>query len=408
MHALFDYATAVVMTVIALWRLPAVRYGDAHRRALWGCYAGFAAALWLSTEAVQRWLNDAPVVDLAVLIKHYVSTAAILAILTYVSATYGKTDQPVIPRHVAISRGITRVAYKGALGTIALMTVLFFTVVHRATPSKDFVADHTGQWGATAYLTLFYIYLIAASAVCGYQWTSAFRRAETVLLRIGLLLMSIAMWIGVAYTAIRIALIWLAVAAPLSRATEQEVVNVTAWMVVVLFLLFAAGATIPTGYAAAARWRAWNALRRLYPLWHDLVTAFPGTAFAPPASRLRELVRFSLPVDVRLDRWVADITDAVNKLRYYAPSELLFLAEDATEEHADPQPAAEAYWIKAALQAVADGTRLPVPSAALPAKPIANTGAQQAWLLRVQKAYAGITDAQARQLLTDAAQESAA
>ena len=98
MHALFDYATAVVMTVIALWRLPAVRYGDAHRRALWGCYAGFAAALWLSTEAVQRWLNDAPVVDLAVLIKHYVSTAAILAILTYVSATYG------IERKLAVSR----------------------------------------------------------------------------------------------------------------------------------------------------------------------------------------------------------------------------------------------------------------------------------------------------------------
>ncbi len=52
-----------------------------------------------------------------------------------------------------------------------LLTVLFFTVVDRSTPSDRFVADHAGQWGgATLYMSVFYLYLGAASAVCAYQW----------------------------------------------------------------------------------------------------------------------------------------------------------------------------------------------------------------------------------------------
>lgn len=406
-HAFLDYTIAVVMTLVALWRLPAVLYADAHRRALWGCYAGFAAALWLSTRAVMNALRRIPVVDLDVLLKHYVSIAAILAILTYVAAMYGRHTGPVVPRHVAVSGWIARVAYRYAFGAVALLTLLFFTVVHRARPSQDFVADHTGEWGAAAYLTVFYVYLIAASAVCGYQWTGAFRRAETALLRTGLLMMSIAMWIGVLYTAVRIALIWLAVADALSRSAEQRIVTVTAYMVVVLFLLFAAGVSIPVVAAIRTRWQAWRALRRLYPLWRDLMTAFPGTSFTPTASRLREMTRFSLPVDIRLDRWVADIADAVDALRHFAPPALFLAAEDAAEEHPDPQPAAEAYWIKAALQAVAGNARRAAPSAPLPAKPFVDSDAHLSWLLRVQSAYEHVTTAQAQQLLAQTAQEPA-
>ncbi|MFT9784717.1 HAD-IA family hydrolase [Streptomyces rhizosphaericola] len=63
----FKYLTAAVMTVIVVWRFPAVRYADAHRRALWGGYAGFAVALWLYTPAAMHAANHIPVVDLSAL-----------------------------------------------------------------------------------------------------------------------------------------------------------------------------------------------------------------------------------------------------------------------------------------------------------------------------------------------------
>ncbi|OLZ70947.1 hypothetical protein AV521_13190 [Streptomyces sp. IMTB 2501] len=407
MLALLEYLAALVLTVVAVWRAPAVRYGDAYRRSLWGIYAGFAVTLWLSTPGVMHLLNAVPVVDLSVLLKHLVGAVALMSMVTYVATSYGKTSEPVVPRHIAASRWMARFAPKGALIVMVLMTVFFFTVVDRKSPSADFVTDHTGQWGAAAYLSVFYFYTIAVATASGYQWTGAFRRAETRLLRTGLLLMAVSMWMGVIYTAARIALIWIDVAAPLSHATDQQVVTWTAVWFQVFFLMLALGTSVPATRAVAARWRAWNALRCLYPLWRDLVTTFPGTSFAPPAPRLRELTRFSLPVDVRLDRWVADITDVEDKLRHYAPPELLSVAEDAAERHPDPEPAAEAYWIKAALQAAAAGRRLEVASAALPTKPIVDTRAQESWLLRVRKAYASITAAQAGQLLAEAEQEPA-
>ncbi len=55
-----------------------------------GCYAGFALALWTKTRFVRVGLNDSPVTDLSVLIKHYTATIAILAILSYIVAIYGQ------------------------------------------------------------------------------------------------------------------------------------------------------------------------------------------------------------------------------------------------------------------------------------------------------------------------------
>jgi len=406
--AFFDYLTAAVMTVIAVWRLPAVRYGDAHRRSLWGGYAGFAAALWLSTPAVMHAVGRIPVVDLDALLKHFASTTAILAALTYVATSYGKTSAPVVPRHVAVSRWIARVAYKaGVVGAIVL-TVLFFTVVERKTPSADFVTDHAGQWGAAVYMSVFYFFPLITTAVCGYQWSSAARRAESSSMRIGLLLMAISMWMGLVYTAARVALIWVAVATPLSPVVEQEVVKATAMWMNVLFLLVAVGASIPTTSTVAARWRTWRTLYLLYPLWRDLMEAFPGTSLYPPGSRLRELTRSHEPTDVRLDRWTQDIADASDKLRHFAPAELLFVAEATVASHPDPQPAAEAYWIKAALQAVTTRQPNQQPSGPLQTKPFVDTDGEAAWLVRVRKAYSEITAAQAQQLLEQAEEGPAA
>ncbi|WP_327255452.1 MAB_1171c family putative transporter [Streptomyces sp. NBC_01244] len=399
MFDFFKYLTAVVMTVIAVWRFPAVRYADAHRRALWGGYAGFAVALWLYTPAAMRAVDRIPVVDLSALLRHFASTAAIIAALTYVATSYGKSSETVAPRHVAVSRWIARASYKaGAVGVI-LLTILFFTVLDRTTPSHSFLIDHAGEWGAAVYMTVFYFFPFITTAVCGYQWTRAARQAESTSMRVGLGLMGVSMWMGLVHTVARVAILWGAVMFPLSSSMVELLVDATAVWMNLLFLIVAVGASIPTTRAAAARWKTWCTLYRIYPLWFDLVEAFPGTSLYPPGSRIGELIHMRVPSDVRLDRWTQDIADACEKLRYYAPKELLFAAEDMTASHADPEPAAEAYWIKAAVQAAdtAQASRYAV--GPLKAKPFVDTDSEAAWLTRVSTVYSHITTTQARTLL---------
>ena len=398
-HAL-AYAVAITMTAVAAWRVPAVIYGDSHRRALWGCYAGFACALWLKTPWVVYHGNRWPFTDASILAKHYVSTIAILSILTFVAASYGTEEGENVPRHVTVSRWIERTAWKTSIIALVLMTVLFFTVVDRPHPSVDFVADHAGQWGASTYMSVFYTYLGAASAVCGYQWTSAVKRADKRTLRVGLILMSIAMMIGVAYVVLRVAFMWIAVVSPFSTHFNTVFGNLTELMQIILFFFFAIGASLPAGEAIGARWSRGRALWDLYPLWHELMIAFPGISFTRPASRLREITRTTPPLTVRLDRWTQDIADAVEQLRHYAPPHLMEAAEDAAAEHQDENAAIEAYWIRASLLALADGNRIEQASQALPSKPITTTDGEAAWLIRVQKAYADLTDQDGRNLLT--------
>ncbi|MBT2369689.1 hypothetical protein J7E88_31575 [Streptomyces sp. ISL-10] len=399
---MFDYIkylTAAVMTVIAVWRFPAVRYGDAHRRALWGGYAGFAVALWLYTPAAMDAVDRIPIVDLSALLRHFASTAAIIASLTYVATSYGKSSETVVPRHVAVSRWIARASYKtGAIGGI-LLTVLFFTVVDRDTPSQNFLIDHAGQWGVAVYMTVFYFFPLVTTAVCGYQWTRAARQAECRSMRIGLRLMGISMWMGLTHTVARITIVWATVAFPLSPSTVHLLVDATSIWMNLLFLIVAVGASIPTTRAAAARWKTLRTLYRTYPLWFDLVKAFPGTSLYPPGRRLVELMHIRVPIDVRLDRWTQDIADACEKLRYYAPRDLMFAAEDITVSLPDPEPAAEAYWIKAALQAADTVPANPHAAGSLRAKPFVDTDSEAAWLARVSTAYSHITADQARELL---------
>ncbi|MFF4814499.1 MAB_1171c family putative transporter [Kitasatospora sp. NPDC001309] len=402
---MFDYSkylTAIVMTAIAVWRFPAVRYGDFHRRALWGGYAGFAVALWLYTPAVMDAVDRIPVVDLDALLRHFASTAATIAALTYVATSYGKSTEAVVPRHVAVSRWIARASYKAGAVGVTLLTVLFFTVVDRRVQSQDFLIDHAGQWGVAVYMTVFYFFPLVTAAVCGYQWTRAARQAECTSMRIGLGLMGIAMWMGLVHSLARPGLLWVAVAFPLSPSAVRFAVDAESIWMDLLFLIVAVGASIPTTRAVAARWKTWRTLNRIYPLWFDLAEAFPGTSLYPPGRRLTELLQ-RVPIDVRLDRWTQDIADACERLRYYAPRDLVFAAEDVTASYSNPEPAAEAYWIKAALKAV-DATPARVDaSAPLREKPFVDTESEAAWLARVSAAYSDISEDQAQELLVYAA-----
>ncbi|MET7644970.1 MAB_1171c family putative transporter [Streptomyces sp. NPDC005426] len=406
------YLIAGLMTAVAVWRMPAALWGDEEdrrRRALWGCYAGFAAALWTKTRAVRIGLNDSPVTDLSVLIKHYTATVAILAILSYIVAIYGQyADAGAVPRHVRFARLIQQVAAKASVATLVLLTVLFFTVVDRSTPSDRFVADHAGQWGATLYMSVFYLYLGAASAVCAYQWALATAGARLRHLRVGLGMMTFAMFIGVAYTVSRTLFLWVSVIDPPSEAFALDFDEVTEAAQVVLFAFFAVGASIPALSNVRRRVKLWRAQVQLHALWYELMAAFPDQPFEPPAPLLRELTRLDTPADLRVDRWAADIADAVEKLRHYVPDALLPAAEAAAADGASGRdqagPLADAYWIKAALAARNAGAPAG-DSAAVGTQHATDQDGEVAWLVRVAAAYRTVTPERARQVL-DASTEA--
>ncbi|RDG33730.1 MAB_1171c family putative transporter [Streptomyces corynorhini] len=403
---LAGYLIAALMTAVALWRMPAALWGDEEdrrRRALWGCYAGFAVALWTKTSVARTGLNNSPVTDLAVLIKHYTATIAILAILSYIVAIYGHdTDSGAIPRHVRFARLVQRLAARTSVATLVLLTVLFFTVVDRSEPSDRFVSDHAGEWGATLYMSVFYLYLGAASAVCAYQWALATAGAERRHLRVGLGMMTFAMFIGVGYTVSRTLFLWISVIDTPSEGFALRFDKITEAAQLVLFAFFALGASVPACSTGWRRLRLRRAQVRLHPLWRELMTAFPDQPFEPPASLRRELARFDTPVDLRIDRWAADIADAVEKLRHYVPDGLVAAAKEAAaadgREPARTGPLADAYWIKAALAAKTGGARAGAAAAIEPNHATDQDG-EVAWLVRVATAYRTIGEDRIRRVL---------
>ncbi|MEU0103523.1 MAB_1171c family putative transporter [Streptomyces sp. NPDC006267] len=407
---LAGYLTAGLMTAVALWRMPAALWGDEEdrrRRALWGCYAGFAVALWTKTEAVRTGLNNSAVTDLAVLIKHYTATVAILAILSYIVAIYGSyPEEGAAPRHVRFARLVQKLAAKASVATLILLTVLFFTVVDRSEPSDRFVSDHAGEGGATLYMSVFYLYLGAASAVCAFQWALATLDTRRRHLRVGLGMMTFAMFIGVGYTVSRTLFLWISVVDEPTEAFAVRFDRVTEAAQLVLFVFFAVGASVPAFAAGLRRARLWRAQVRLHALWYELMTVFPDQPFDPPASLPRELTRFNVPADLRVDRWAADIADAVEKLRHYVPDGLLDAAGRAAARDTDDprraEPLRDAYWIRAALLAKDSGA--PAGQAATVASQhAADQDGEVARLVRVAAAYRTAGEERARAVLAAAA-----
>ncbi|WP_370423840.1 MAB_1171c family putative transporter [Streptomyces sp. QH1-20] len=381
------------MTAVAIWR--ALGGSDARRRSLWGCFVGFSIALWAKTEVVRIGLNNSSITDASILLKHYSAGAAILAIMYYIVAVYGHYPADgEMARAVRVARVIQRAAMKTALASFALMTIMFFTIVDRSVPSDHFVSDHAGQWGATAYMTVFYVYLGSSSAICLYQWAGAFRREERGLLRVGLSMMSFAMLLGVIYSFGRMLAMWVWLAVHPSHAAFQKIESSTEAMQLLLFVLFALGVSVPASEKGLRRARSWWALTRLYPLWRELMTAFPAIPMELPRSRYRELTRRDMDAELQLDRWIHDVADAIEKLRHHVPDNLMTAAKEKSPHGA----VAQANWIKAALAAKAAGAPTG-PASAFEQPAATDQDGEVAWLRRVARAYKKSSPAQAQSLL---------
>ncbi|AJC54989.1 MAB_1171c family putative transporter [Streptomyces sp. 769] len=390
-------AVAVAMTAVALWRLPGARYGDPLRRTLWGCSAGFAVALWARFPPVRAALGHLGIIDVDVLVKYFASIVAALSLANY-SATSCLLAGDNAPRHIGASRKIARIAQRSAVVVVPAMVALFFFAIDRRHPSQDFAHEHAGEWGAMAFMTCFYAYLGASAWTAAYQWTHISRRAEHGSLRIGLALGAASTWLYTVYAVVRLAHMWLATLVPALPRMSQTVVPASDAISVLAAILFAAGASLPTTHVAADRWKTWRSLWRLHAFRRDLARAFPEVTFQPAGSRLREMTRLAPPLDVRLDRWIQEIGDAVNLLRHHATADLWPAAEHEALGYADPEPAAEALWIKAALESRRQSCESSVSAEPLPDKPFATSEGEALWLVRVQTVYAQIGMEQVRRL----------
>lgn len=413
----FDYFIATLLTGVTLWRVPgALRWGDAQLQALCACYAGYATALWLKTPIVQDWVLQVPITDLTVLLEHYAACVAIVYSLVYVSVGYGRADDST-PRPVVLTRKLARIAPATSLAFAIALTLAFATIVDRSHSTSDFVASHAGQPGAAAYMTIYYVLQTLSCLANMYQWGHASRLSPSRALRIGLAVLAIAMALATVYMIIRVIYMWGAVAFPALRPVGPAVAHITAGIQLVMFTCFAVGTSIPTSNAAAARWANSRLRRDLKLLHRDLVAAFPDVAFEASLRRgslvasvpgLRKIFDWSMPIEDRLAFRIHALADAVEQLRHYAPPGLFDAAEDFVaaaeddlpeEERPNPQAAAEAIYIKAALVAFELGERRARPSEALPRKPLLSNEAEARWWRQVQEHYASVTKEQAASVL---------
>lgn len=126
-------------------------------------------------------------------------------------------------------------------------------------------------------------------------------------------------------------------------------------------LLRAGAISVPLASAAMLALRHLQVLRRLRPLWRDLVAAVPGLTLHPIPQRRFKLRSTSAPLDVAVYRTVIEIRDAMLNLRAYVSVATLdglhAHLEEASPQGADIAPQAAACWLHVARHAKKCGVR---------------------------------------------------
>ncbi|MFH9090904.1 MAB_1171c family putative transporter [Streptomyces sp. NPDC017673] len=397
--ALVSLITGLLLLQTAL-RFPAALRGRHRGRSLSGAFAAFAAAWWLRTDSGRFVVNQLGVNDLPTLLKHVLAIIGICELLTYISDVYH--DEDTTARHIKISSLVHRTAARASLATVLCLAALFFLALDRSKTFADspyFVGRHVGEPALILYLGLFNAYTGAAAGVCAYQWGRAARLAARKTLRAGLTMMTGGMTLLVLYAVLRTAYVTAITIRPALAEAGSVQEHVTDSTLYAGFLLWMLGSITPATHALASRIRAIKALVGLHRLWRDLVLAVDGIALHQPSealgghraaaviNTLRDIFAHDTTPQITLGRYVTEIRDVTHELRRRAPSDLfqrarrLAEAEGHTAEDADA--VAEAYWLKAALDAADAPAGAPV--AFYTASD--DFASEVTWLQRVARAY---------------------
>ncbi|MGW2702340.1 MAB_1171c family putative transporter [Streptomyces sp. NPDC001340] len=395
----------IVSSIVALLllqavsRLPTALRGQRRERPLWGAFTAFAAAWWLRTDTGRAVIDPLGINDLPTLLKHVTAIVGVCFLLTYVTGVYD--DEDATARHIKITSLVHRLAARAALATVICLAAVFFLALDRTKTGADspyFIGRHIGEPGLVLYMGLLYLYTATVAAVCGYQWGRAARHARQWPLRIGLTMMTAGMALIIVYAAVRTAFL---IPTAFNVTTAAEVAkqeHITDTLLYGGFLLWLVGSITPATRSLIRRIRCMRAIIRLHPLWRDLVLAVDGIALYKPSllfgghraaalNRVRDVLSHDATYQIRLGRYVTEIRDVTHELRRRAPADLLprarRLAESEGHRGSDAAAVAEAYWLKAALNAIDNPAGAPVTF-----KTAGDDFASEvAWLTRVAHAY---------------------
>ncbi|MFI9311054.1 MAB_1171c family putative transporter [Streptomyces triculaminicus] len=382
------YLVAGCLLLQAVWRFPSVLRGAGRRRTLWGFFAAFSAAWVLKTRYVTSALDRGGINDLASLLKHVIAIVGICSLLIYVSSMYGEPPhgRPT-PRHVRV----TRLATRASFAVVPLLVTLFFFAIDHSHRTDHFVTGHAGELGMTLYMSVIYMYMASAAAVCAYQWGGSARRAAKWPLCVGLAMMSASMILAVFYAVLRMLYVAVITVLPPTKDFADLEEHITEPLQILLFSLLAIGAAAPAVQAVVS-----------YPLWRDLALAVPQHVLVKPSrilpshawsarlNQARDVISLT-PPQVRLSRCVTEVRDAIHALRYYAPIDLhdqsLREAQRRGLSGERAQAMAEALWMRSALAVKLRGGQ----PHTFPSEFVSGVGddlaAETSWLLRVQAAY---------------------
>ncbi|KAB7839486.1 MAB_1171c family putative transporter [Streptomyces mobaraensis] len=408
MSDVISYVIAGMLLLQAAWRAPAAMRGRARERSLWGTLTAMSLA-WLMRTDFGKWLVDhVGVFDLATLLKHLLTVAALGLLFRYVTAIDAAEVRTgsVASRRIRITAAAHRYAtIVGGAVSIA-MTVVFLFWLHRTKVPTDpqFLERHAGEPAVALYMGLLYAFSGTVIGLCAYQWGSKANAARGAALRAGLWLMTTGMIIGVLYAAIRIIYSVLAGVHPVSSAHAAVQECVTDILLYGCFFLWGIGVVVPATQAARNRYEVLVKTVKLQPLWRDLAVAnldlvavppsrlLPGSRLAAPVNTARDVLCGGMSPAFRLGRYITEIQDAILELRRRAPEGLYTRAlQMAERDGGDPEAQearAQALWIRAALAAADRPAGQPV---AFPSGRGESLAAEGAWLLSVAAAYTEVT-----------------
>ncbi|MGI5213850.1 MAB_1171c family putative transporter [Plantactinospora sp. CA-290183] len=303
---------------------PAVR--NRQRRVLWVVIALVAAEITLYRPETQAPLYDTVNGHVVFIGVHLVSVVEAVGVLYLLTAM---TKRPRY-RLLAVASG----------AMVAATMIAIYVRADPAAPTVDVPPEvPLGYWHL---LSIFHTLAhLAALPLCAYAARRAHgaMRISLVALGVGMLLLCIPWalnlgWLLTNNTA------WLDPIAPIDAVTG---------------LSFVIAAAPPLLVSLHRRLTYRTAMRRLEPLWHDLVTAVPDVVFSPASTGV------AMPGRARfgLYRRVVEIRDALLVLRSYATERALEVAQRHVRASgltgSQAQAAVMACWLTAATAAKDSG-----------------------------------------------------
>ncbi|MFS8097846.1 hypothetical protein LFM09_11960 [Lentzea alba] len=304
----------VLVTVVIVLRLPAVR--SAQQRPLWLMLVIMEVGHLAGFPVVAKMINGVSGVPQLADLTRGLAAVALSTALLHLAVHFHGADQ----------RGRTTRFVLAAI-TMAGQITCFGMAITSGDPLRPGFAPTPGalNW-VMGYWFFFLTYMIGTRFVSSVLFWRLLPRVRS-LPRVGILLLALATAVSLVYLLSRIGslfstAVWLRDIGHFGAATSLA--------------LLALGASLAALAPLRESFVDWLDCRRLHPLWHDLVTAFPHIALQPSRSSMR----------MRLQRRIIETRDGMLSLR-----EWITPADEVDGDSAE----STARWIRLALQRMRDG-----------------------------------------------------